>query len=70
MKAIYKGLETKNPANLVIGKEYYIRLKTGYLDGQNVINLILDDDSKYSYSSVQVLMRDWKIVEEDAPAFM
>ena len=70
MKAIYKGLGTKNMANLAKGKEYHVRLSTGYQNGRHVIRLTLDDDSKCAYSSVQVLMKDWKIVEEESPAFM
>jgi len=70
MKAIYKGFGTKNTANLTNGKEYHVRLSTGYQNGRHVIRLSLDDDSKCTYSSVQVLMKDWDIIEEEAPAFM
>ena len=70
MKAIYKGLGTKNMANLTKGKEYHVRLSTGYQNGRHVIRLTLDDDSKCAYSSVQMFMKDWGIVEEEPPAFM
>ena len=70
MKAIYKGLGTKNMANLAKGKEYHVRLSTGYQNGRHVIRLTLDDDSKCAYSSVQMFMKDWGIVEEEPPAFM
>ena len=56
MKAIYKGLGTKNMANLAKGKEYHVRLSTGYQNGRHVIRLTLDDDSKCAYSSVQMFM--------------
>lgn len=70
MKAIYKGLGPKNVENLTKGKEYSVRLGTGYQNGRNVICLTLDDDRKCVYSSVQILMRDWDIIEEEGPAFM
>lgn len=70
MKAIYKGFGTKNMANLTKGKEYHVRLCTGYQNGRHVIRLTLDDDSKCDYPSVQVFMKDWEIVEEESPALM
>jgi hypothetical protein len=70
MKAIYNGHKVKARSALTPGKEYHVRLRTGYKNGQHVLRIVLDDDSSFSYSSIQMLMRDWRMVEEKAPALM
>lgn len=70
MKAVYNGTGKAEKAGLVFGKEYHVRLGTGYKNGQHVLRLTLDDDTSFSYASVQTFMRDWKIIEDEAPALM
>lgn len=70
MKAVYKGHGTKNDRNLTTGQEYHVRFGTGYHNGKHILRLLLDDDSKLTYASIQVFMKDWEIVSEEAPALM
>lgn len=70
MKVVYNGTGPKTRFGLVKGKEYHVRFGTGYRNGQHVIRVIMDDDDVYSYASIQTFMRDWKIIEEEAPALM
>lgn len=70
MKVVYNGTGPKTRFGLVKGKEYHVRFGTGYRNGQHVIRVTMDDDSVYSYASIQTFMRDWRIADEESPALM
>lgn len=72
MKAICKnGKNVRRNQSLVPGTEYHVRMETGFANGKHILRLILDDGTKFSYGSIQLMMRDWKLnTQDDDPALM
>ena len=71
MKVICKEskLSAKNPW-LVPGKEYHARLTTGFHMGKHILRLTMDDDTEFIYGSIQIFSKEWKVVDDPAPALM
>jgi len=65
MRAICKKKAAAVNSNLEEGKKYKARVETGYHRGRCALKLILDNGDMYIYGSIQLMMRDWKIVSED-----
>ncbi len=47
------------------GSQHFCIAETGYQNAKHILRLRMDDGSVHIFSSVQLLMRKWKLVADD-----